>query len=159
MTRTWQLAQANVARQRAPLSSPEMGEFVVALDPVNRIAEGSPGFVWRLRSDERHGATVVQEGSSAMVVNLSVWESYEALHAFVYRSPHGAYLRRRARWFTPTPPPSTVLWWVEAGERPTVEEALRRLRHLRAYGPSAQAFTLRRRFGPDGRPAGRRLSR
>ena len=159
MTRTWQLAQANVARQRAPLSSPEMGEFVVALDPINRIAEGSHGFVWRLRSDQSHGATVIAEGSSPMIVNLSVWESYEALHAFVYRSPHGAYLRRRTRWFTPTPPPSTVLWWVGAGERPTVEEALRRLRHLRAHGPSPQAFSLRRRFEPDGRPAGRRLRR
>ena len=160
MTRTWQLAQANVARQRAPLSSPEMGGFVVALDPVNRIAEGSHGFVWRLRSDQRHGATVIVEGSSPMIVNLTVWESYEALHAFVYRSPHGAYLRRRTRWFMPTPPPSTVLWWVEAGRRPTVEEALRRLRHLRAHGPSPQAFSLRRRFQPDGRPVPRRaLSR
>jgi len=53
-----------------------------------------------------------------------------------------------------------VLWWVDEGERPEVEEALRRLRYLRAHGPSPQAFTLRRRFEPDGRPAtGRRLSR
>ena len=84
------LAQANVAQQRAPLSSPEMGELVVALDPVNRIAERSQGFVWRLRSAESHGATTLWEGSSHVLVNLSVWESYEALHAFVYRSPHGA---------------------------------------------------------------------
>jgi hypothetical protein len=150
------LAQANVARQRAPLSSPEMGEFVVALDPVNRIAERAQGFVWRLRSAESHGATTLWEGSSPILVNLSVWESYEALHAFIYRSPHGAYLRRRARWFTPMQSPTTVLWWVEAGERPGVEEALRRLRHLRAHGPSPQAFTLRRRFEPDGRPTTRR---
>jgi hypothetical protein len=155
MTRTRHLAQANVARQRAPLDSPEMGEFVVALDPVNRIAERSPGFVWRLRSSESHGATVLEDGSAPMIVNLSVWESYEALHAFVYRSPHGAYLRRRARWFTPTRQPSTVLWWVEAGRQPTVDEALRRLRHLRANGPSPKAFTLRRRFDPDGRPSAR----
>jgi Domain of unknown function (DUF3291) len=61
-----------------------------------------------------------------------------------------------ARWFTPMRQPSTVLWWVEADERPTVDEALRRLRHLRVHGPSPQAFTLRWRFGPDGRPAPRR---
>jgi hypothetical protein len=150
------LAQANVARQRAPLDSPVMGEFVVALDPVNRIAEHSPGFVWRLRSTESHGATTLSDGSFPMIVNLSVWESYEALHAFVYRSPHGAYLRRRARWFEPIRQPSTVLWWVEADERPTVDEALRRLRYLQARGPSPQAFTLRRRFEPDGRPTRRR---
>jgi Domain of unknown function (DUF3291) len=50
------------------------------------------GFVWRLRSGEAHGATVV------------------------YRSRHGAYVRRRSRWFVPVEQPSTVLWWVGAGE-------------------------------------------
>jgi hypothetical protein len=150
------LAQANIARQRARLDAPVMSEFVAALDPVNRIAEHSPGFVWRLSSSESHGATVLSDGSSPIIVNLSVWESYDELHAFVYRSPHGAYLRRRARWFQPTRQPSTVLWWVEPDERPTVEEALRRLRYLQAHGPSAQAFTLRRRFEPDGRPTSRR---
>jgi hypothetical protein len=149
------LAQANIARQRGPLDSPVMRGFVVALDPVNRIAERSPGFVWRLGCSQSHGATTLRDGSFPVIVNLSVWESYEALHAFVYHSPHGAYLRRRARWFEPSPQPSTVLWWVEAGQRPTVEEALRRLRHLRAHGPSPQAFTLRRRFEPDGRPTRR----
>jgi hypothetical protein len=149
------LAQANIARQRGPLDSPVMRGFVVALDPVNRIAERSPGFVWRLGSSQSHGATTLRDGSFPVIVNLSVWESYEALHAFVYHGPHGAYLRRRARWFEPSPQPSTVLWWVEAGQRPTVEEALRRLRHLRAHGPSPQAFTLRRRFEPDGRPTRR----
>jgi uncharacterized protein DUF3291 len=149
------LAQANIARPRAPLDAPVMGEFVVALDAVNRIAEHSPGFVWRLRSSESHGATTLRDGSHQMMVNVSVWESYEALHAFVYRSPHGAYVRGRARWFEPIRPPSTVLWWVEAGQRPTVDEALRRLRYLRAHGPSPQAFTLRRRFEPDGRPSRR----
>ena len=155
MERPRHLAQANVARQRAPLSSPLMGEFALALEPVYRLAEGSPGFVWRLVSGERHGATVVEDGL-ALTVNLSVWESYAALHAFVYRSPHGAYVRRRANWFEPVAQPSTVLWWVEAGERPRVEAALRRLRYLRAHGPSPDAFTLLFRFGPDGRPERRR---
>ena len=57
-----QLAQANVARHRAPLDAPEMGEFAAALDPVYRIAEQHPGFVWRLVSAERHGATVLEDG-------------------------------------------------------------------------------------------------
>jgi Domain of unknown function (DUF3291) len=120
---------------RARLDSPVMDEFVAALDPVNRIAEHSPGSVWRLRSSESHGTTTLWDGSSPIIVNLSVWESSEALHAFVYRSPHGAYLRHRARWFEPARPPSTVLWWVEEDERPTVDEALRRLRYLRAHAP------------------------
>jgi hypothetical protein len=118
----------------------------MTLDAVNRIAEHSLGFVWRWRSSESHGATMLRDGSHQLLVNLSVWESYEALHAFVYRSPHGADVRRRARWFEPVRQPSTVLWWIEAGQRPTVDEALRRLRYLQAHGPSPQAFTLRRRF-------------
>jgi hypothetical protein len=145
------LAQVNVARPRAGLGSAAMAEFVVALAPVNDLADRSPGFLWRLPSEESHGATTVEDGGSPLVVNLSVWDSYEALHGFVYRSPHGAYLRRRARWFTPVPQPSTALWWVAAGSRPTAAEALHRLQHLRAYGPSPQAFTLRRRFDPQGR--------
>ena len=151
MDRPRHLAQANVAWQRAPLDSPVMGEFALALDPVYRIAEGSPGFVWRLVSGERHGVAVVEDGVP-LTVNLSVWESYAALHAFVYRSPHGGYVRRRDRWFEPVAQPSTVLWWVGEGERPTADAALRRLRYLRGHGPSPQVFTPRRRFGPDGRP-------
>lgn len=92
----------------------------------------------------------MQDGSHLMFVNVSVWESYEQLHAFVYRSPHRAYLRHRLRWFQPVGQPSTVLWWVRAQERPTADEALRRLRHLRAHGASPRAFSMPRRFDADG---------
>ncbi|MQA15579.1 MAG: DUF3291 domain-containing protein [Pseudonocardiaceae bacterium] len=44
------------------------------------------------------------------------------------------------------------MWWVEDGHRPPAEAALARLWHLRAYGPSPQAFSLRRRFGSHGEP-------
>ena len=117
----------------------------------DELADASPGFVWRLPSEESHGATTVEHDGSPLVVNLSLWESYDALHAFVYRGPHGAYVRRRSRWFTPLPPPSTALWWVPEGTRPAADQALRRLYLLRIHGPSPQAFTLRRRFDPQGR--------
>lgn len=45
----WELAQVNVARLRADVGSRVVAGFVSALDPVNRIADESPGFVWRLR--------------------------------------------------------------------------------------------------------------
>jgi Domain of unknown function (DUF3291) len=151
-----QLAQVNVARMRAPLRSAAMGGFAAALDPVNRLADESPGFVWRYRSPDGHAAITRPDGrpdgAQLLVVNLSVWASYEALHAFVYRSAHGGFVRGRARWFLPTPQPSTALWWVAEGTRPSLDEALRRLALLRAEGPSPRAFTLRRRFTPDGRP-------
>ena len=108
------LAQVNIARQRGDLDAPAMGGFLAALEPVNRIADHSGGFVWRMRSEASHGATTVRDGGYSMIVNVSVWESYEQLHAFVYRSPHSVYLRRRSRWFHPTPQPSTALWWWKA---------------------------------------------
>jgi Domain of unknown function (DUF3291) len=64
-----------------------------------------------------------------------------------------------SRWFAPTPQPSTALWWVAAGSRPTLDDALRRLTLLRTYGPTPKAFSLRRRFDPQGRPVVRRNSR
>jgi Domain of unknown function (DUF3291) len=144
----YELAEVNVFRLRAPLDSATMRGFAAAADPVYRLAESTPGFRWRLPGPHR----VVADGPSGQLVSVSVWDSYEALHAFTYRSLHGGLLRRRAEWFLPTPQPSTALWWVSAGDRPTVEEALRRLAFLRRYGPTAQAFGVRRRFGPDGRP-------
>ena len=49
---TWHLAEANVARLRAPLDDPTMAGLVRALDDVNWLAERSPGFVWRHRPEQ-----------------------------------------------------------------------------------------------------------
>ena len=144
------LAQVNVARLRWDLDSPRLAAFVAAVDGVNLLAEASPGFVWRLRA--AHGPVPTADGDARLVVNVSVWETYAHLHAFVYRSRHGGLVRRRAAWFEPTPPPYVALWWVADDAEPTMAEALRRLDLLRRYGPTAQAFGVRRRFGPDGRP-------
>jgi hypothetical protein len=149
------LAQVNVARLRASLDAPEMRGFAAALDPVNRLADRSPGFVWRLPAAHGQAVPAAAGAGPRALVNVSVWESYEALHAYVYRSAHARYLRDRARWFEPAAQPSAALWWVAAGSRPTAEEAQRRLAYLRRYGPSPSAFTLRRRFDARGRPVSR----
>ena len=82
-----------------------------------------------------------------LIVNLTVWESVEALEAFAYReASHLAVLRRRREWFERPTEASTALWWVTAGHIPTLDEALDRLAVLRARGPSPQAFTFRERF-------------
>ena len=148
------LAQVNVALLRAPLDASGMAGFAAAFDPVNRVAERSPGFVWRLQ-DGGH-APVVEDGAGLWFVNVSLWRSYEDLHAFTYRSQHGALLRHRARWCRPTPPPSTALWWVADDDRPDAAEGRRRLAVLRSQGPTPQAFGPRRRFDARGRPEGRR---
>jgi hypothetical protein len=151
---TWELAQVNVAVMRAPLDDPAMAGFALAFDSVARMAEVSTGFVWRLRSASGH-AEVVGEDGIDQVVNVSVWRDYRSLHEFVYRSAHGQLLLRRDKWFRPTPQPSTALWWVQAGQRPTIDQALARLRYLRTHGPCPRAFSLLRQFTPDARPVRR----
>ena len=39
---------------------------------------------------------------------------------------------------------------VVASRRSAAHDAVKRLRHLRRYGPTPQAFTVRRRFDPHG---------
>jgi hypothetical protein len=151
----WELAQVNVAIMRAPLRDPSMAGFAAVFDPIARLARNSPGLVWHLRSPSGHAVVVGADGVDE-VVNLSVWRDYPSLHDFVYRSAHGRLLARRDSWFHPTPQPSTALWWLHAGDRPDIEQALARLRHLRAHGPSPRAFSLRRQFAPDGQPIPRR---
>lgn len=70
----------------------------------------------------------------------------------LYRSGHGDYTRRRRRWFEPMAGPTTVLWWVEVGGLPSLDEAAARLDHLRRHGPSPRAFSLLSQFDVDGRP-------
>lgn len=151
-----QLAQANAFRPRAPWDDEVMREFVLALDPVNTLAEASPGFVWRLHPGEGHGAVVTEGDATPVLVNLSVWESYPPLHEFVYSSAHAGYLRHRSRWFEPVAQPAAVLWWVDDDQQPTAAQAIARLRYLQRYGSSARAFSMRQRFEPDGRPSPRR---
>lgn len=150
-----ELAQVNVAIMRAPLSDPSMAGFVAAFDTVARLAPENPGFVWLLRTASGHATTVDEDGVD-QVVNLSVWRDYPSLHMFVYRSAHGKLLLHRDSWFRPTRQPSTALWWIPSGERPTIDQALARLNYLRKYGPSPRAFSLLKQFGPDGHRLRRR---
>lgn len=142
------LAQLNVGRLRAPIDDPLIAEFVDALDPINALAERSDGFVWRFQTDDGD-ATSVRPFDDDIIVNFSTWESIEALADFVYRSDHTAFMRRRREWFERFDGVFQVLWWVSAGHRPTVDEALERLELLRSLGPTAQAFTFRHRFASD----------
>ena len=140
------IAQINVARVRAPIDSPELAEFVAALEPVNALADGTPGFVWRLQTEDGDATAIRPFDDDTILVNMSVWESVEALDAFVYRSDHRAYLRRRREWFERVEGPVVALWWVEAGDIPTVAEAKERLEVLDNRGPTPEAFTFRSRF-------------
>jgi Domain of unknown function (DUF3291) len=140
------LAQINVGRLLAPVDSPLVAEFMAALDPINALADTSPGFVWRFQTEDGNATSVRPYEDEEILINLSVWQSIEALDAFVYHSDHTGYLRRRREWFGRMDEAMLALWWLPDGERPTVEEGVARLDHLRAHGPTPEAFTFRQRF-------------
>jgi Domain of unknown function (DUF3291) len=138
---SFHFAELNVARLKAPLDHASNAEFAAMLQPVNAIGDASDGFVWRLKDGEGLSAVyVVAYDDPQMVINLTVWVSPESLKHYIYRSGHGAYFRRRTEWFEPSTSINMVCWWIPAGETPTVDDAMRRLDHLRTYGPSEEGF-------------------
>jgi hypothetical protein len=144
-----ELAQLNIALMKEPLESPAMAGFVDNLERINALADRTPGFVWRLQSDDGD-ATSVRPLGELTLVNLSVWRDLESLNQFVYQSGHVEIMRRRREWFERMGEAFVVLWWVPLGHRPTVEEAVARLELLRTAGASPEAFTFRKAFGPPG---------
>jgi len=146
------LAQANIAHMRAPLEDPIMEGFRLQLDRINAVADASSGFVWRLQTEAGDATGIRAYDDPRILFNMSVWESIEALHAYVYRSEHAGPLRDRRRWFEPLGAPILVLWWIPAGHIPTIDEARSRFDWLAARGPTADAFTFRQPFAPPGQP-------
>lgn len=146
--RPFYLAQLNVARAKAPLDSPLMAGFASQLESIYAVAERAEGFVWRLRADDARTLALVSAGDPRIFVTLSVWESIEALHTYVYSSEHSAPLRNRAEWFEKPDGPSLVLWWIPHGSLPRVEQGMARLKYLQRHGPSPFAFTFKDWFPP-----------
>ncbi len=144
----FELAQMNVARLKAPLDSPQLADFVGALDRINAVADTSPGFAWRLQDDSGN-ATALQPMGEDIIINMSVWQDAASLQAFVYRSDHAGVMRRRREWFEKMEL-YLVLWWVPRGHRPTPEEGIARLNLLRSCGPTEDAFTFGKLFPPPG---------
>jgi len=145
----YHLAQVNVALLRAPIDSELLADFVAELDPVNAQADSAPGFVWRLQTEDGDATAIRVFDDDRFIVNMSVWESVEALAEFVFRNAeHRAVLQNRNKWFHKIAEAHTVLWWVPRGHLPTVPEAEERLAFLRAHGPTPVAFTFKERFSP-----------
>jgi len=143
----YHLVECNIARARAALDHPLMADFVNQLAQVNQLAELSPGFVWRLKDDYGENATAIRVfDDERIIVNMSVWESIEALSVFTFRSGHVDVLRRRTEWFERMSTPSLAMWWLRSGTLPQPEDIPLRLMHLNQYGPTPFAFTFRHPF-------------
>ena len=142
----FQLAQTNLGRVAAPLDSPQLQPFMDALESVNANADGAPGFVWRLQTEEGD-ATALTVFNGALMVNLS--------------GPGVARGPARVRLPQPRPPahhapPPRVLREdrprqravVVAGHVPTLAELEERYAHLREHGPTPFAFSFQRHYPP-----------
>lgn len=134
------LAQFNLAWLRYPVDDPRIADFVANLDRVNLAAERMPGFVWRFKDESGNSTGVAIKGDPQLIPNFSVWESADALEKYVWNTVHKFVYARRAEWFEAHEAAYLVMWGVEPGVIPTLEEAIERLEHLREHGPSDYAF-------------------
>jgi hypothetical protein len=137
------LAELNVGRLLAPTDDPRVAEFMAALDRVNGLGKRMPGFVWMMEGSGEPGTGNTETkigGDPQFVSNLTVWESVETLEHFVFNTVHRAFYERRQEWFEVLGKMHFVMWWVPAGHRPTLDEALERLARREANGDSDDAF-------------------
>jgi hypothetical protein len=146
MSSGYHLAELNIARMLAPLDDAVMADFTNNLDRINRLGDESPGFVWRFQSEEGNATTFRPFPDDMIIVNLSVWESIDALFQYVYYSEHADYFRRRKEWFHKIDLSAVVMWWIPVGHVPTLEEAKERYDHLAQHGPTPHAFTFKQRY-------------
>ena len=151
----WHLAQVNIGRARGAVTEPIMQEFVAQLEEINALAERSPGFVWRLQTEDGDATAIRPYDDDMILINMSVWADFDSLRSYVFRSAHAAVMRRRREWFERFEGVYLALWWVPAGHHPTVPEAVSRLAHLEAHGPTAHAFSFQQPFDPEGSPLAR----
>ncbi len=132
-----------------------MAEFAAQLDPINALTDDSPGFVWRLQTEEDAAAAIRAFDDERILFDLPVWASIDALFQYVYKSGHLQPLSNRYQWFEKSEGPPLALWWIPAlhepaAHEPTVEEAKQPLKHLKEHGPTAEAFTFTQNFPPPG---------
>lgn len=126
-----------------------MSDFTANLERINALADDSPGFIWRLQSEDGN-ATEIRVFGENTLVNLSVWHDLEALRMFVYDTAHAAIMRRRREWFDRVNEAYMVLWWIPASHLPSLEEARSRLELLQEAGASPEAFTFSQPFSSPG---------
>ncbi|NNM23926.1 MAG: DUF3291 domain-containing protein [Flavobacteriaceae bacterium] len=141
------LAQFNIAEAVSNSDDPIMADFFNNTERINALADAAPGFIWRLKDDASGDSYSIKAyDNEFMLINLSVWEDRQSLFNFVYNTDHVEIFKRRKEWFHKMPKMHMVLWYVEKGHIPTVEEAKERLNYLQQHGESKNAFSFRSKF-------------
>ena len=141
------VAQINIGTMIAPTDDPAVSEFMNNLERINAQADHASGFVWRLQTADGNATSIQIFANPLQLVNMSVWDSVEALKTYVYRTEHADFFRRRAEWFE-RDAERVALWTIPAGAIPTLDEAVRRADFLDRQGPSPYAFGFARPPAP-----------
>lgn len=142
----YNIAQINIARLQAPIDDPQISDFVANLDRINAVAESALGFVWRLKDDSGNATAIQIFDDPLLIINMSVWESIDALFSYTYRSDHVDIFRRRGEWFGKLDTAHLVLWWIPKNKIPTPAEGKEKLAYLTKHGPTPYAFTFKKQF-------------
>jgi hypothetical protein len=146
----WNIAQLNIARMTGKnISDPVMSAFVAQLDEINLLAENSPGFIWRLKSDDGNATSYNPYNDDRLIINFSVWESASLLKDYVYKSAHTIVMKDRKKWFENFGQPYYVLWNIAADTIPSLDEAVARLSYLQIHGLTEYAFDFKNIFEPS----------
>jgi len=155
---------------KAPVGDSVVQGFVDRLGDVYAAADGSAGFFDRSVRDIQTwehswgpviAPTCIPKGLALaqLAMTLSLWRDLESVAAFTYHGIHREALAKRGDWFNSGPWPSYVAWWVDGQHQPNWSEAVDRIDHLHAHGPTPKAFSFRQPFDPTGSPIRMKASR
>lgn len=147
-----QLAQLNIADAKFETDADQMTGFTGRVDAINALADRAPGFIWRMVDDGPEDGALSLRMEGHALVNMSVWENIESLFNFVYRTAHTKVMQGKRDWFTSIPREHMVLWWIEHGHIPDLDQAKAKLDLIRANGPSPDAFSFALPFDEIGNP-------
>ncbi len=137
------LAELNLGILKHDWDDPRVQGFVDGIAIVNKVAERSDGFIWRMSDDDMDAAQRDPNGpfgNPRTASTLSVWRDLNSLEHFVWNTVHKRFYDRRAEWYDAVDSLRFVLWQVPQGHRPDLVEAIARFRHLEANGDSEHAF-------------------
>jgi hypothetical protein len=142
----YHIAQINIAELKGLKGDPVVAEFYAAIDSINAVADRAPGFVWRLKTEDGDATSLRVFDSDTWLINMSVWDSVEALYQYTYYSDHASVYRRRAEWTNKLPTMHMAMWYIPAGTTPTIQDGKLALDRMNALGPTPLAFTFRQRY-------------
>ena len=137
------LAELKIGRLVAPTDDPRVVEFMNNLDNINGLGKRMPRFVWMMEGSGEPGTGNTEtkiDGGPQFVTNLTVWEDLPSLETFVFKTLHAKFMDRKTEWFEVLTQQHFVMWWVEEGHRPSLDEALERLHYRKEHGNTQDAF-------------------